>query len=257
MAKLKFIDMYVGMQENNRVWNVPSIFLEVPGCNLCCLRPDGKTCSKVNTIGKFFTTDDALAFINDHKEINHIVIKGGEPLMYKKELEQFLDAAWRDDMFITIRTNGTLPMLNPLAYNYRIGLYIVDLTNKNIPEAGTKVKINNNEIILGTTDIERMKQDNTKWLRELCMYSNDYLLYITDSDYSGLPSKAAEIVKRISVCGDAFIDSFFETHPVNPHVVFVGSGWNSIHADCTKNICINSGYMFAKPSVCGDSCAPM
>lgn len=257
MAKLKFTEMRIGMQCNNRINNVPAVFLEVPGCNLCCIRNDGKTCSYVNTIGKAYTTADALAYINEHQEITHIVIQGGEPLMYKKELEEFLNEAWRDGMFITIRTNGTLPMLNPLAYNYRIGLYIVDLTAKNIPEAGTKVRINNNDVVLGTSDIERMKKDNTKWLRELCMYSQDYLLLLWEDDAEDFPSKAAETVKRISVCGDPFIDKFFEMHPVNEHVVFTGSGWCDFHAQRTFDKCLATGYKFCKLSVCGDKTAPM
>lgn len=256
MAKLKFTKMYVDFQCNNRIYNVPAIFLEVPGCNLCCIRPDGKTCCNVNTIGKSYNTDDAIQFINEHKEISHIVIKGGEPLMYKNELEKFLNECWRDGMFITIYTNGTLPILNPLAYNYRVGLYIVDLTEKNIPEPGTTVKINNNEIILGTSDIERMKADNTKWLRELCMYSNDYLLLICEQSADNFNKKAEEVAKHISGTDDPFIENFFTSHPIKEHICFVGSGWNTWHEQITRDVALRTGYKFNKLWVCGDKCSP-
>lgn len=257
MAKLKFSELSIGMQQNNRINYVPSIFLYIPGCNLCCIRNDGKTCNKVNTIGKAYTTEDAAEFINDNKHINHIVIKGGEPLMYKKELEQFLDSIWRDDLVITIYTNGTLPMLNPLAYNYRVALYVVDMSDKNIPTAGTTVRINNNDVVLGTNDIERMTQDNTKWLRELCMYSNDYLLLVHEANEIDFKNKADEVAKRISSCEDPFIDKFFETHPVKEHIVFVGSGWSDVHVNMTYQLCIDTGYKFSKLEVCGDKIAPM
>lgn len=222
MNNLRFSKLSVGFQKNSRFYNTPSIFLQVHGCNLNCFKNKTETlCKFIDTSEANITIAEAKKFINAHNNINHIVICGGEPLLYKAELEKFLNDIWKKGMVITIYTNGTLPMLNPLSDRYRIELYVVNLCEK---------KLAYGDVIY----------DNN--LRNICLYSKDYLLQF-NFEPKEIVKKSDEIIKEICNTDEEFLINFFNNHPVKDHVVFIPK-YKHLE-DQIRKICIKTGTMFS------------
>lgn len=224
MNNLRFSKLSVGFQKNSRFYNIPSIFLQVHGCNLSCFEDKTDTttlCKFIDEKENTIPISEAKKFINAHKNIKHIVICGGEPLLYKTELENFLNDIWRNDMVITIHTNGTLPMLNPLSHKYRIELYIVNLCEKN-------------------SDFEISHYLNN--LRNICLYSKDYLLQF-NFEPKEIVKKSNEIVEEICKTDEEFLINFFNNHPVKNHVVFIPK--LKKYEEQIRKICIKTGTKFS------------
>lgn len=224
MGKLKFSKISVGFQKNSRFYNTPSIFLQIHGCNLSCFedKNDAATlCRFIEEKENKIPLIEVKKFINSHKNIKNIVICGGEPLVYKYELEKFLNDIWCDDMVITIYTNGTLPMLNPLAHKYRVALYIVNLFEKRL-------------------NCEQPQYISN--LRNICLYSADYLLHF-NFEPNSIVEKSTEIINEIYKTDEEFLINFFNNHPVKNHVVFVPK--LKQYEDKIKKICIKTGTMFS------------
>ena len=130
---LPVVEMFYSIQGEGLFTGMPSVFLRVSGCNLRCVFKDS-ICdtpytsfnpekSKYNSNEEIL--DDLVKLFLEHKHLDHLVITGGEPLLYRKELEEFLQKFL--DMFpdtiITIETNGTLPPLNSELVN--VSLYSI------------------------------------------------------------------------------------------------------------------------------------
>lgn len=242
MNKLRVVSINIGMQKNARFYNIPSFLIKVEGCNLRCMR-DGALCIHAAESKPTITIRNVKKFINENKHINHIMIYGGEPLLYKAELEKLLNDIWREDMHITIQTNGTLPMLNPLAAKVKVDLYIIKLSDKILAKAGDKLTIGGKEIILGTSDIEAMGLPiNTNILRNICIYSKDYLLCFKAS-----PERLKYLTNEIvtSICEDTdeeFFKNFLKNHSPHDHIVYIPRNKNE--ANDVKKICFETGKFY-------------
>ena len=131
-------EIFQSIQGEGKRAGVPSIFVRVSGCNLrCCFRnPDGgvTTCDTPYTSHspekpKSMSVKDAVGKVKEllgyYPEVRHIVLTGGEPLLYQDGIVALLDELdkEREDLKITIETNGTItPNLNLLG---RINLWSV------------------------------------------------------------------------------------------------------------------------------------
>lgn len=242
MSKLNISNIELGLQSNNRYHNIPSIFITISGCNLKCMLRDN-ICRFAFPEQISLTTQEVKKFINNHKQINHIVIKGGEPLLYKEELENLLNDIWMDGMKITIHTNGTLPILNPLSRKYRISLYVVNLSKKNFPEPGAKIKVpsTGKQFVFGTNDIEQMRAININNLRNLCLYSSDYLLNFS-AEPENIVEYSNDILKQICTVDEEFLERFLKTHSPYTKTVYLPMKKSDI--DPIKKICYQHGVMF-------------
>lgn len=107
------------IQGEGKLVGMPSIFVRLAGCNLRCewTLPDG-TKSRCDTPYASFETVNAkqksieeVADIvrNNLKEINHVVITGGEPFLQSEALAALCSNLKSDgNLHITVETNGTL-----------------------------------------------------------------------------------------------------------------------------------------------------
>lgn len=122
---------------------VPSYFIRTTGCNLRCVFKDS-ICDTAYSSFKpekplYQTMDELVSefkkITEGHDRVNHIVITGGEPLLQREGLKEFLTEIFkiRKDWVVTIETNGTLPILDVLSKDYKISLYSVS------PKLGTSV----------------------------------------------------------------------------------------------------------------------
>jgi len=245
---MTFSNVYLGMQKNNRFYNTPSIFINVLGCNLDCVNYENRLCRHTDptACSKILTVEDVKKFINKNKHINHIVFKGGEPLLYKREMENLLDEIWRDDLKITIYTNGTLPILNPLAAKFKIALYVADLRIKHLPEEGSKFTTKcGNEYVVGTSDITRWRELNNnayKNIQHLCMYANDYLLYVNVHDDETIKERVRKMIDNITKTNTEAVRTFLQMHPVEPHIVFIPKTNNEMTE--LAQLCMKYGVKF-------------
>lgn len=130
-------------QGEGRYAGVPSYFIRTTGCNLRCVFKDSicdTAYSSFHPEKPLYDTEEGLinAFkklTEGHSRVNHVVITGGEPLLQREGLIEFLTDIFkiRKDWVVTIETNGTMPILNPLSKDYKISLYSVS------PKLGTSV----------------------------------------------------------------------------------------------------------------------
>lgn len=122
-------EVFHSIQGEGMVTGAPSIFIRVIGCNLRCVFK-GSTCDTPYTsfcpeTAKYSSISDVLNAIEQirkqYPNTEHIVITGGEPLLYRKELcELIRNIRQMMDACITIETNGTLPALETKVDLYSI-----------------------------------------------------------------------------------------------------------------------------------------
>jgi 7-carboxy-7-deazaguanine synthase len=134
MNKLPIIELFHSIQGEGEFSGVPSIFIRVTGCNLRCVFKNSICDTEYTSFnpGKPIFADmdeleDAIRSIkNQYPNTNHLVITGGEPMLYKQGIKELL-ARLRDLYFVvTMETNGTLGIIEELFddFNY-INLYSV------------------------------------------------------------------------------------------------------------------------------------
>lgn len=108
------VEIFTSIQGEGQWAGKPSIFVRFVGCNLkCCF---GKSICDTFYTSYYkdkatYTIDDAIKYIKDNFHINHIVITGGEPLLYVNDMCELIKAIDGEYRVITIETNGTLKPL--------------------------------------------------------------------------------------------------------------------------------------------------
>ena len=123
------------VQGEGKFAGVPSYFIRTTGCNLRCVFKDSicdTAYSSFNPEKSLYNSETDLvnafkALTVGHDRVNHVVITGGEPLLQKEALKEFLTDIFkiRKDWVVTIETNGTMPILDTLSKDYKISLYSV------------------------------------------------------------------------------------------------------------------------------------
>lgn len=114
------IELFKSIQGEGVFTGHPSIFVRVTGCNLRCVF-NGSECDTPYTSHRpekaRYSFDDTVEFIRENCSIRHIVITGGEPLLYMEGLNLLVDMIGRvyaesgnAKPVVTVETNGTLPI---------------------------------------------------------------------------------------------------------------------------------------------------
>ena len=132
---LQIIEMFASIQGEGSRAGRPCFFIRTTGCNLRCVFKDSicdTAYSSFQPEKPIFKTEEELvnAFTDltkKHPNINDLVITGGEPLLQREGLKEFLTDIFkiRKDWVVTIETNGSLPILDVLSPDYKISLYSV------------------------------------------------------------------------------------------------------------------------------------
>ena len=114
------IELFRSIQGEGRYTGYPSIFVRLTGCNLRCVFK-GAECDTPYTSHRAeaarYGVDECLNFIRENRHIKHIVITGGEPLLYLPGINSFIEEAEKiyagrgnGAPVITVETNGTVPI---------------------------------------------------------------------------------------------------------------------------------------------------
>lgn len=127
--------MFASLQGEGRFAGVQSFFVRTTGCNLRCVFKDSicdTAYSSFHPEKPIYSSEEELigAFkklAEAHANVTHVVITGGEPLLQKESLKEFLTDIFklRKDWVVTIETNGTMPILDVLSKDYKVSLYSV------------------------------------------------------------------------------------------------------------------------------------
>lgn len=117
--KFPVLEMFASIQGEGMYTGCPSLFVRLGGCNLRCVfgntRCDTPYSSFEHEEPKWKDTDEAAfaatSMLEQNPGITHLVITGGEPMLYSGAIKEFIDKIGESSRHIniTIETNGTLP----------------------------------------------------------------------------------------------------------------------------------------------------
>ena len=254
---LPICDLFVSLQGEGSWAGVPSIFIRVSGCNLRCVFK-GSICdtpySSFSPEKSSFTEDDVKKIIKDNPQVDHIVITGGEPLLYKKELEQLLTDIWEDRFVVTIETNGTMPILNPLTNKFTVSLYSVSpKLHTSIAKAGEHVMTPKGEKIFGTEEVERLDNTriNIKTLIDIVMQSNDYQFKFVYSgpecidEIEDIYKKMLGAVEKTNIRSSI---NYYRNHKPEDHTMLMPEGITDEQLQKNRlemaDVCIKKGWRY-------------
>lgn len=251
---LPVVELFTSIQGEGKYTGVPSHFVRVSGCNLRCVFKDS-VCDTPYASFKpekpvASNLDDLVAEFHKLQEQNpkvkHVVVTGGEPLMYKKDLEEFLGKIYDDDMVITIETNGTYPPLNPLDPSFKISLYSV--SPKLQTSVGKPGKYGPLDVTQDMVDRHDRLRINPRALLQIVQTAKDYQFKFV---YSG-PECIDEILDIYKRIGDLIqsddiynISWFMNNHPYK-HTMLMPEGITNdqlaIHRKEIADICVKRGW---------------
>lgn len=254
MRVLAISEMFSSIQGEGIYTGVPSIFVRTLGCNLRCVFKNSicdTAYTSFNPEKPMYDDWDGLmegfkTLINENPKTNHLVITGGESLLMRKELEEFLMRAFQlRDWVVTIETNGSLPMLNPIGKGYKVDLYSVS------PKLSTSVDWDLKYLSKEQMEHHNNTRINYKNLYDIIRYSKNYQFKFV---YSGpeCVEEIKEIYSKIAGFVDKEDDCSFEfwirRHP-NKFTQLMPEGTtndllNGIQLECV-NTCIENGWRFA------------
>ncbi len=113
VKKIPVSEIFYSVQGEGKYCGTPSVFVRVGGCNLKCPGFGDKGCDSYYAVDKNYQKEWVLMNIEEiKKEIlkyldkkPHLVITGGEPTLFHKELYPLVE--WFENQ-ITIETNATI-----------------------------------------------------------------------------------------------------------------------------------------------------
>lgn len=265
--KFPVLEMFCSIQGEGMWTGVPSIFVRLAGCNLRCVFGESRCDTPYSSFElenpKWNNTKDAadafLELIKQHPHVKHMVITGGEPLLHKNAIKQFIEivADNHPGLAHTIETNGTLPAIDPWDiedYDFWIDLWSVS------PKLSTSVDHNCKYL----TEKQKDSHDKTRinieslrsYIRATMLAQDTYDEYGDETDpvpdyqlkfvYSGEDS-----VTEIKSILDAILIAelpYLTKQELNRHVMLMPEGTNNdqlekISQECAE-VCIREGWRF-------------
>ena len=134
IMNLPVVELFHSIQGEGIHTGVPSIFLRVTGCNLRCVFKDSicdTSYTSFNPAEPIFADIDEIeqairTLKSQHINTAHLVITGGEPLLYKEGIKELLCRIRDLNFYVTVETNGTLGVIKELLGDFPyINLYSV------------------------------------------------------------------------------------------------------------------------------------
>ena len=114
MKTLTISEKFYSIQGEGQTMGIPAIFLRLAGCNLLC-KSKNWVCDSIEVWQKgtktTFENIFTISEIHKLKQGVHLVITGGEPLLHKKAIKEFIYWFYDKHLFypiIEIETNGTI-----------------------------------------------------------------------------------------------------------------------------------------------------
>lgn len=114
--KLPVLEMFVSIQGEGIYTGEPSLFVRVGGCNLRCVFGNTRCdtpyssfeCEEATWKDVDSAVEAANKLLEQNPNVRHLVITGGEPMLYQDAIKDFISKLQKSLTF-TIETNGSLP----------------------------------------------------------------------------------------------------------------------------------------------------
>lgn len=111
LRSLEVNEIFSSIQGEGKFSGKPSIFIRLRRCNLACPKCDERDTWDSSLLGyhKFdiYSPEALVDFVNKFIGIGNVVITGGEPLIWRRQLDYFL--AYLPPRFtVEVETNGTI-----------------------------------------------------------------------------------------------------------------------------------------------------
>lgn len=254
-------EIFYSIQGEGVYTGTPSIFIRTIGCNLRCVFK-GSICDTAYTSfhpesPKYKSIDEIFNRVMEiHKEypnVFHIVITGGEPLLYRDSLfelirklkNEYNNILTKREPIITIETNGTLPGVSSLVDLYSISpkLHTSEASDEDI-KGGIIDK--------QSADKHKCTRYNIESLGNLISQLSDYQLKFV---YSG-PECIQEIEQIINDlviykkdhCVTQPYDEHWYRDEINSRILIMPEGVNlkqimSRQEECV-NVCLKHGWRY-------------
>jgi 7-carboxy-7-deazaguanine synthase len=180
-----------------------ALFIRLAGCNLRCPFCDTKYSWDPGK-GRLVSLEDLIAEASKH---SFIVVTGGEPLLQRRQLNDFLEVLWRENphVLVQVETNGTLPAPEPHEALYE-AYYVV--SPKDVPVSVERAKTHSTwfkyarisgrawfkVLVHSEEDVLRVSE----WARENSVpHDKVYLMPLTSKDMSR--EALLEIHRRVAL----------------------------------------------------------
>ncbi len=132
---LRVLEVFSSIQGEGPFCCRIALFIRLAGCNLRCPFCDTKY-SWDPRRGSLIGLEDLIAEASGY---DFVVITGGEPLLQRRQLDDFLEALWRKNPHVQVQleTNGTLPAPEPHEMLYE-AFYVVSPKDVPVSVEGAK-----------------------------------------------------------------------------------------------------------------------
>lgn len=112
---MKVFEIFPSLQGEGPFQGIPSTFIRLSGCNLCCRWCDTSR-TQDGSAGKEMTVDEIFGHVKSFG-LSHVCITGGEPLIQQDELLSLLKEMHDDGYILEIETNGTVDPVPVMEYS--------------------------------------------------------------------------------------------------------------------------------------------
>jgi len=103
---MRICEIFLSIQGEGIYTGIPSVFVRVAGCNLNCPWCDSAYAN--NPAEGSEMTVEEVADSTKRYEVEHVVITGGEPMIYANEIQLLCEDLNKSGKKVTIETNSTL-----------------------------------------------------------------------------------------------------------------------------------------------------
>lgn len=258
MSNRKFpvLEMFVSIQGEGRFTGYPSLFVRLGGCNLRCVFGNSRCDTPYSsfeldkpictTVKEAVAKAESMLMANPH--VNHIVITGGEPMLYRDAIKEFLDGDLGSKI-ITIETNGTLRALMPWenSDDCTVGIDLWSISpklstsvDKNLKYLTPEMRDNHDRTRINIDNLASYWESMKSAQEEIFEGANMQLKFV----YSGQDSIAEieEILEQIAVKTNTSIGWLSQYVMLMPEGT-TNDQLSAISQECAQ-VCINKGWTF-------------
>jgi len=116
---MQIAEIYGSVEGEGKYTGIPAMFVRVAGCNLACQYCDTADI-RDKDVGTAMSVNDIIAFLKAFK-YNTIVLTGGEPTLYYKEITEMVEILSKDHTII-LHTNGSVCNLDNIVNQCNVSL---------------------------------------------------------------------------------------------------------------------------------------
>lgn len=248
---LPVVELFTSIQGEGKYIGIPSHFVRVSGCNLRCVFKDSICDTSYTSFSPDKTPyrsdmefyDEFFEECHKYPKVKHLVITGGEPLLYRDDLEKFLKYIKKEglNLTVTIETNGTQkPLSRELVDLYSISPKL----STSVGTPGIYHGVEVTDSMIKRHDKSRINIEN---LTSIITGSNDYQLKFVYSnrdcidEIKDIESQLIKYSEKIDEVSRGIVLN------INNHIMLMPEGINNnqlgVHREEIVRECIKNGWI--------------